>query len=150
MDNSLHELRSFLESADLKVQQLQQDLVIQFEDNTSLTLRLSLLHDPENAGQRYVQFLMPIGVEIPDQYYLRAAQVIAEFNNMSPLGIFSISEESRPYFDYHFQVPAHGNCHFSLLEAIQMSYLFAGRLLEFLQLQLSEWVRPSLIRPQVA
>ncbi len=147
MDNGLQELRSFLESADLKVQQQQQDLMIEFQDGT--TMRLSLLEDPENNNQRYVQFLMPIGVEIPDQHYLHAAQVIAEFNHMSPLGIFSISEASQPYFDYHFQVPAHGHCHLSLLEAIQLSYLFAGRLLEFLQTKLSEWVRPSL-RPQVA
>jgi hypothetical protein len=148
VNNGLHELCSFLESADLKVQQHHQDLVIEYPDNTSMTLRLSLVHDPDNLGQRYVHFLMPIGVDIPDQHFFHAAQVIADFNRTSPLGVFSISEESRPYFDYQFKVPAHGECHLNLLEAIKLSYLFAGRLLEFLQSKLHEWVLP--LRPQTA
>ncbi|HEY9842276.1 MAG: hypothetical protein ACAI44_37970 [Candidatus Sericytochromatia bacterium] len=148
MNNGLHDLRSFLESAALKVTEQQQALVIHFDDHTSLTLQLSLHYHPDD-GQRYVQFLIPIGVDIPDQHFLHAAQVIADFNQVSPLGIFSISAESRPYFDYSFQVPAHGECMLNLLEAIQLSHLFAGRLMEFLQRKLREWLMPGF-RPQVA
>lgn len=147
MKNGLHELHSFLESAGLKVTETAQALVIHFDDQTSLTLQLSLLYSPED-DQRYVQFLMPIGVDIPDQHFLHAAQAIAEFNRVSPLGVFSISEESRPFFDYQFQVPAHGECMLNLLEAIHISHLFANRLMEFLQRKLREWVMP--LRPQVA
>ena len=146
VNDGLDEFRSFLESADLHVTEQQQALIIHFGDQTSL--ELSLLNDPE-YNQLYVQFLIPIGVEIPDQHFLRAAQAIADFNRMSPLGIFSISEESRPYFDYQYQVPAHGECMLNLLEAIQLSHLFAGRLLEYLQRKLREWVMPGL-RTQLA
>lgn len=158
-NDGLQHLQAFLASSGLKVELTAQDqaqsLLIHFEDETSLSLRLSLHPDAE-SGRYYVQFLMPIGLEIPDQHFLHAAQLIADFNQVSPFGNFSISEESRPYFDFLFQVPAHGECHLSLLEAIQISYLFAGRLLESLRHKLMEWVMPNIggmggnLRPQVA
>lgn len=148
VNEGLLELRAFFESADFRVTVQQQTLLLHFDDNQSLGLELSLHQHPE-AGQRYVQFLMPISLEIPDQHFLHAAQVIADFNRTSPLGLFSISADARPYFDYQFMVPSHGACMLSLLEAVQMSYLFAGHLMEFLQRKLSEWVMPGL-RPQVA
>lgn len=152
MTYNLQEFRSFLESADLKVsehRELSQALVVHFEETNPLKLELSLHHDPENHDQPYVKFWMPLSLQIPDQHFLHAAQAISDFNRVSPLGIFSISAESQPYFDYQFHVPSHGAFLLNLLEAIQMSFLFAGRLIEFLQHKLHEWVRPSL-RSQTA
>lgn len=148
VNDGLLELRSFLESADLKVTEQQQSLSIHFDTSLASELQLSLHQYPE-AENRYVQFLIPIGLEIPDQHFLNAAQTIADFNRTTPLGLFTISEDARPYFDYQFQIPSHGACMLSLLEAIQLSYLFTGHLIELLQRKLGEWVRPGL-RPQLA
>lgn len=151
---SLQELRAFLESAHLDVKLSdnvhEQELLIHYDSQVTLSLRLH--PNPEQADQFFVQFLIPLGVEIPDPYFIQASQVIAEFNHTAPMGVFSISETSHPYFDYHFQVPVHGECQLNLLAAIRMSSLFAGRLCDYLQAKIQEWLKMSSggLQPQIA
>lgn len=142
---SLQEIRTFLESAhlDVKLNDTNQDQELLVHYDSEITLSLRLHPNPEHTDQCFVQFLIPLGVDIPDPYFIPAAQVIADFNHMAPMGIFSISEASQPYFDYHFQVPSHGECQLNLLAAIRMSSLFARRLCEYLQLKIQEWLKLS-------
>lgn len=141
----LQEIQSYLETVEYDVQARDQELLIclQHPDQPgqTLSMRLSFLSSEDNFY--FARFEIPLGLEIPDQYWLKAAQVIADFNRTSPLGEFSISECSQPYYDYLVQVPAHGDFALNLLAAIQMSFLCAGRFMEAMQQKLRDWLLPA-------
>jgi len=140
----IQQVQPLLESADYTVEHSDTELRIYLTDAETLVLRLRCYDDKENPGLSYIHFDMPLGLEIPDQHWLKAAQEIMAFNRNFPLGQFSLSEASEPYLDYHLQVPGHGEFLLNLLEAVQLSFLFARQLMDSLQHKLTDWLNPRL------
>lgn len=140
----LQEIQTYLKSTHYEVQARDQELLIWTQNpGQSLLLRIRFLNLPDEPEKQIAHFIIPFGLEIPDQYWLKAAQVIADFNQSSPQGSFSISEKSHPFYDYCTQIPDHGELALNLLEAIHMSFLFAGRFLDTLQEKLRDWILPG-------
>lgn len=138
----LDRLLPLLESANFTVQHPSDDeLLIFFEGHAApLALRLNCL-TPEVGPQLCdARVQIPLSLEIPEAQLLYAVQVMADFNRHAPLGQCNMSPEAQPYFDHQVQMPAHGEFYFNLLEMIQLSFLFAGRLMDFLQGKIREWV----------
>ena len=140
----LQEIQTYLQSTNYEVQAKDQELFIRAKDSEqSLLLQISFVSLPEAPEKQIAHFVIPFGLEIPDQYWLKAAQVISEFNRTSPQGAFSISEQSHPFYDYALQIPTHGESALNIFEAIQMSFLFAGHFMQIMQEKLRDWILPA-------
>lgn len=130
-----------LEQAHYQVDSSEAGWIVQQDTTCPLQLKLKLHTEDHNPDLQLVHVVVPLSIEIPDQYWLSAAQVIAEINRESPLGEFSICEESRPYFDYRFWINTQGEFSLKLLEAIQMSFVLADRFFATLQETLTGWLQ---------
>ena len=140
-----------LESANYHVARQNGSLVIQFDGEEALQLEIEIHSSHDDPQCQIVHFVLPIGVDIPDPYWISAAKLIADANRQSPLGEFSISETSQPYFDYRFIVNTRGEFSLNLLEAIQMSFVVATRFLDKFQTTLREWLQmKNGLTPQIA
>ena len=122
-----------LTNAGYQVDQHDQSLLIQ-RDLNEFSLQLAFVHPP-SMQHSIAELSILLAAEVPDQDWLEAARLIADFNQASPYGSFSLSGSSQPFFDHRLQLPRHGQFVLGLLEAIQLSFLSALRFFQSLPQQ---------------
>ncbi len=124
------QIASVLNNAGYQVVQQEQSLLIQ-NNLSDFALELAFVH-PESTQHSIAELSILLAAKIPDQDWLQAARLIADFNQVAPYGSFSLSGSSQPFFDHRLQLPRHGQFVLGLLEAIQLSFLSALRFLQSL------------------
>lgn len=127
------QMTGVLTHAGYQVDQHDQSLQIQ-SDTSGFALQLAFVH-PDSLQHSIAELSILLAAKIPDQDWLQAALLIADFNRVSPYGRFSLSGSSQPFFDHRLQLPRHGEFVLGLLEAIQLSFLSALRFLQSLPQQ---------------